>query len=308
MDTPHETLPGYARISFSANTEPGESAPTSKWATLKLKRSWWLFNELLNRVDIWNATSGFIVPIRFSSDRTAIEFLSPSGFSAPTDEWALLLGDAIHNARAALDAVVWELAHLNGARPRQPHRVGFPVTTSEEAWKKAVGPLESVPEVFLERIRSVQPWVDVPGPEADGHWLQLLSRLDNDDKHRGSVVAIPTGESIRLQGMNIRLGEATETGGFMGLSRDVLDDPPPAGEVFGRFSFGATVTDDSTIPETAQIELHAAVRFGENAVGMAGLHTTLIPYLDAMITMVESGSWPRTADIHPQQDWPHASR
>lgn len=35
----------------------------------------------------------------------------------PTDEWALQYADAIHNFRAALDGLAWEVAHLDGAKP-----------------------------------------------------------------------------------------------------------------------------------------------------------------------------------------------
>lgn len=76
--------------------------PMSQWARQKLTRSWWLFSELLGRVDAWNAAGEFTAEVHVLPDRTALEFLTPAGFRPPVSEWALLVGDAVHNARSAL--------------------------------------------------------------------------------------------------------------------------------------------------------------------------------------------------------------
>lgn len=43
----------------------------------------------------------------------------------PAEEWGLILGDLLHNARSALDTLVCQLAILNGKRPHR--RKGFPI-------------------------------------------------------------------------------------------------------------------------------------------------------------------------------------
>lgn len=121
------------------------------WSRLKLTRSWWLFSELLGRVEVWNTSGDFAADVRILEDRSALEFLTPAGFRPPIAEWGLLVGDAVHNARSELDARAWDLAHSEGATPGAPHRVMFPVTKSEREWKSTVKSLETVPEGPLER-------------------------------------------------------------------------------------------------------------------------------------------------------------
>jgi hypothetical protein len=290
---------GTMRLGFSQGPTDGRRASRSKWATLKLKRSWWLFNELINRVDIWNATSGINAPIRVSDSRTAIQFLTPAGLIVPTDEWALLLGDALHNARSALDAVIWDLAHFGGAIPRAPHLVGFPITRTEGGWAEALKNLESVPGGFLDRIRSVQPWVEPPQSEDAVHWLLLLARLDNDHKHRGAVTAVPTGESLTLEGLDVRLGQPTEEGGYLRFLHDVVGAPPSAGEPFAEFSFGAVIDSGPSVDAFGHFDLHAAVRYDRHVIPMTFLQSTLVPHLETVIGMIESGTWPQESWVTP---------
>ncbi|SDC03686.1 hypothetical protein SAMN05216418_1455 [Microbacterium enclense] len=278
----------------------------NRWAHLKLTRAWWLFSELHGRVDLWNATSAFRAPLRLAANRTTLEFLVPSQIHVPLDEWALLAGDAVHNARSALDALVWGFATANGREPGTPHRVSFPVTANRTAWRSAAKALDSVPAEVLERIEAVQPWNDnLPSDHAS--WLEVATRLDNDDKHRGAMVAMPVQESFDLDGMSVRLGEPTELGAFMHIFENGLDGSTTPGTPFARFSFGAVILEGSVLPETAVLPLAPGMTFRGSPVATMSLQQEMLSALTGICEWVETGEEPTSATILPESYDPDPS-
>jgi hypothetical protein len=99
------------------------------------------------------------------------------------EEWALILGDAIHNARSALDLLVTHLLALIGRQPNQ--RNGFRSTTPterQEAKERFEDYLKGLRSAHATGIRQLQPFRN---PTARESWLlTTLAELDNLDKHR----------------------------------------------------------------------------------------------------------------------------
>jgi hypothetical protein len=62
------------------------------------------------------------------------------------EEWALILGDAIHNARSALDLLVTQLLALNGRQPNQ--RNGFRSTNTDRAARGRRSGLRTTSKAF----------------------------------------------------------------------------------------------------------------------------------------------------------------
>lgn len=271
----------------------------NQWSRLKLTRSWWLFSELLGRVEVWNTSGDFAADVRIFEDGSALEFLTPAGFRPPIADWALLVGDAVHNARSALDALVWDLAHSEGATPGTPHRVMFPVTKSEREWKNTVRALETVPEGPLERMRLAQPWAIKPA-EPNQSWLSILSRLDNDDKHRGRVVALPMQESIGLDMNGLSLGELLPEGGYMHVSGSGLDGTEPAGTPFARFGLGARIVGDPALHRKASIQLAPAVAVFDQLIPVAVLQQEMLRFLRGLLDEVATGAELQEAWITPE--------
>src|SRR3954467_10522593 len=59
--------------------------------------------------------------------------------SVPVD-WALLLGDFLNNARAALDYLAWECVRRgSNPTPRFPMKVGFPICESKTSFETELG-------------------------------------------------------------------------------------------------------------------------------------------------------------------------
>lgn len=119
----------------------------------------------------------------------------------PPVEWSPLIGDCLNNLRSSLDHLAWGLA---GGRGRH---TAFPIFRDESGYKRLTPSrhLKYVREDAHAIIESLQPYRHVKGPNA--HFLFLLDRLTNDDKHRellGTEVGVahinidnPVGEAAR---------------------------------------------------------------------------------------------------------------
>jgi hypothetical protein len=135
----------------------------------------------------WSQSGSPHTRAEFSADRKTVLLRAALPAEPPIDDWALRYGDAVHNFRSALDGLAWEVAHLDGARPRRnaSRKLYFPMARTESRWDELVHTtLASIPNDVLERIRSVQPFM-ASDPRAFA--LPLLHELDLDDKHRAAL-------------------------------------------------------------------------------------------------------------------------
>lgn len=174
---------------------------------LKYARSVHLANELRGRIDEWSAAETLLARIHQVDEHT-IEFRMVVRREPPIEEWSLILGDALHNLRSAFDNIIWALANLDGAKPKAPTQVTFPMTRDEAEWDRRVGTLESVPSVYLERVRNLQSWVD--GVERDESMLWLLHRFDIIDKHQGLISSALRFKKLSTAGLQLNY-EPAET-------------------------------------------------------------------------------------------------
>lgn len=97
----------------------------------------------------------------------------------PPREWSPVIGDCLNNLRSSLDQIAWGLAEGRGDR-----FTAFPIFRDENDYRR-VAPerhLKQVRQDAHDIIQSFQPYLHVKGPEA--HFLSLLDRLTNEDKHR----------------------------------------------------------------------------------------------------------------------------
>lgn len=144
----------------------------------------------------------------------------------PLAEMSLLLGDAVHNMRSALDSLAWELCHLGGNKPANPNQVYFPATLTESRWREAAEHLKSMPPAFIERIRCNQPYLADPPAN---HSLAVLAKMSNQDKHRGMIAARANAKTFEAE-FEINhddLGQTTSKGTVNGF------DMQPMGDNFG---------------------------------------------------------------------------
>jgi hypothetical protein len=247
---------------------------------MKLQRGFGLLNELEARTHVWNASGTFQVPLRFSNDHTWVEFLSPEGNRPPLDEWGLLLGEALHHGRSALDAAAWELANLNGPLGN-PRAIDFPITDTEEKWESARARLNPyIADDYLDKLRAMQPWVEQADPGTI-NWLVALHELDIRDKHRGSITAIPQFQGFEAEGMMLGFADMTgEARVHLEIVPPGLSPTTPPGTVIARFGFGERFSQDSKLPQQGHFAVAAAV------VTDSGIILPIAELRDSMMTFL----------------------
>lgn len=176
---------------------------------------------------------------------------------------SLILGDFVHNLRAALDHIAWILD------PAPDRRTAWPVLVKEDAkeFKKCVGRL---PSDAQEIVKQYQPYRRADKPDKDLLWL--LHNCWIIDKHHAIPIAghriyIPTGLPPPHQEF------------FFGLLKDFK-----AGEVEVSFPF---VPDGNAMVNPT---LRGQVRFG-----LEEMSSVSIIELRSMLAIVQGEIIPRIA-------------
>lgn len=136
--------------------------------------------------DVWKASAKITADAEFEGRR--VTFRLRVSEEPPLEEWSLAFADAVHAMRSALDALTWDLSHLDGATPSNPERIFFPVSKTKSAWKQAASSLRSMPPEVLDRLEYVQPFRD-PFLKTGIILLDALHDLDIQAKHRGLLSA-----------------------------------------------------------------------------------------------------------------------
>jgi hypothetical protein len=163
---------------LSPNSEGG------RWANLKLEHGVSIAGLLANDVAKWNKLGHLTTTAQQAGPRR-FEFRLQLVEPPPVDQWSLLMADALHSFRCALDTIAWTAANLVRA-PSKPNGVYFPTARDATDWKRRWLPaLESVPDLYLERMKWVQAFSH---PESEPALLQLHD-LDIADKHKGILRA-----------------------------------------------------------------------------------------------------------------------
>lgn len=158
----------------------------SPWPDLKWARGNTHARALEASFVEWSAGASVTVEGVLREDRQGIDLVARVPRGIPTQQWALMLGDALHNLRSAFDAFAWGIAHFDGRQPSKPKAVQFPVCVDEKQWIDAtnawVGELD--PQ-FKDRIKLIQPFTFAePGVTSV---LKMIHDLDIEDKHKEFV-------------------------------------------------------------------------------------------------------------------------
>jgi hypothetical protein len=154
-----------------------------RWSNLKYSHAEEMLADLQKQIEMWNATGPVMITAVKTSPRT-IEFQQQVSSLPPIERWSLLLGDIVHNLRASLDTLAWELATLDlGRPPVKPKKIYFPTAADEHDWDTRWKPdLSDIPSALVERMRKLQGFANPSSPENP---LLELHALDIGDKHKG---------------------------------------------------------------------------------------------------------------------------
>lgn len=161
------------------------------------RAGWWLkldhgreqFGQLEREVKLWISEHQGGLPWRarpeYDSNLQCIRFFVDKVEPLPP-RWGLLLGDALHNVRCALDHMAWHLVVIGGSPPRKiedQRRVGFPIYDTASGFAKGIRTripgVSPAQQAIIERHQPHH-----RGKGAGKHPLALLQDLNNTDKHR----------------------------------------------------------------------------------------------------------------------------
>lgn len=245
-------------------------------AMAKLMRAGEHFHSLEQEVDAWNRQNLMLAPTRRNArDPHQLDVFLPSEPELPLIRWSSRFGDGVHNLRAALDLLAFEMCHLDGKAPGKPKKVSFPIAKKESGWPQETNTnLGSMPPALLDRIKEVQPW-HTSNPAA--HPLIVIQGLDNMDKHRSTVdvIALPGGLATeRLRSWPDAVGhEKAWTAPWL---RVTLDRALPS-------DFGPALWDVDAWP---------AVHFEGRMAPLADLQRWLFQQAGRIFEFITSGEWP----------------
>lgn len=161
-------------------------------ALIKLQQAARVFQSLEQEIDRWNAEHLLLAPTRSPYDGPPrLEIYRPQALDElPASAWESSFHDGVHNLRVALDTLCFELCHLEQVLQNRG-TIYFPITAHPNEWSERTKHLSTIPAPLLERIRQCQGWSRARD-DGEPDPLTLISRVDNDDKHRATGVWLDT--------------------------------------------------------------------------------------------------------------------
>lgn len=201
-------------------------------------------------------------------------------FSTPIPtEVPLLLGDAIHCLRCALDHAIWELMAIDGG-PQDRWTI-FPFGSDEPSFKNRVLLLKTPQQDSTEFLLSLEAYSDGGGKSLYG-----LHHLDNIDKH-SRIMPIALASTVQgLRAIHIPTGEVTP---IEHLSSHIT---------FEKHHRFITMLPDYQLDPSQRIELSPKMHFGNVPVFVGG------PIIATLASRRRGARSPEG----PANDGPEASR
>ena len=173
------------RHSFRGQGRKEVRAALTSSCRAKIARADEHLHALYRETDGWG--DGDPLGIVRQSNPDGSEHLFSLVFKARPDvwRWAVLLGDALHNLRCALDHIVYALAINQTGMDPPPgdSQLAFPICSSDDYFDKAVNRISVLNDSTREAIRKAQPYNRIK----PGQWfapIWWLAQLNDIDKHR----------------------------------------------------------------------------------------------------------------------------
>lgn len=228
-----------------------------------------------------------LAPTRASgTDPNGLELFMPSEPLPPVLQWSARFGDGVHNLRAALDRLAFELCHVEGQTPPKPTQIYFPIAEDQSQWSAKTRHLGTIPASLLGRLRDVQPWHNSE-PRTDP--LSLLHAIDIVDKHRTAVAlhVLPFGlhpEKLLRWPWGKDIPEA--------WSRPWME-----------ISYSEPIPDVDLSSALWDVNLIPMIYFEGRMAFMTHVQQWLFERTSDIIKFVTSGTWPEHEEAVPEPDW-----
>lgn len=244
------------------------------------------FGSLEQEILEWTERNQILAPARpVAGEVNAYELFLPDSPNVPLLEWSSRFGDGVHNLRAALDLLTFELCHIDGDTTERPNQVSFPVLDKQSGWARQTKYLSSIPASLLQRLQDVQPWHS-ENPEA--HVLTLVTALDNMDKHRSTVGMIVLPGRLDPP----RLLPLSTHGNIDALWRNP----------WLRFSLNSPLNDASW-PVLWHVDPAPMIYFENRMTFLGHLQPWLFQETKRIFQFITSGTWPVFENPYPNPVW-----
>lgn len=142
-------------------------------------------DALYRETDSWGDGDPFAVMRESNADGSVHLFRLRFKSQPDVWRWALILGDALHNLRCALDHMVYALAiaQTGKAPPEDDEKLAFPICSEPKFFQNQRWRIASLNECTQTAIEKAQPYNRAkPGRVVTPLWF--LAQLDDIDKHR----------------------------------------------------------------------------------------------------------------------------
>jgi hypothetical protein len=170
-----------------------------KGSRAKLRRGQEHVDTLRAKIRLAGRPNPNVIPLRRSYEREygAVVYRVDRVLQAG-DDWGLIVGDAVHNLRSALDHLAWSLAvqHFNGIPPTSRdivRNIQFPIVSNADAWPTHPH-RRHMSDAAAAKFEPFQPFkydhrarliiALQRGPGAVPCPLEALARISNSDKHQ----------------------------------------------------------------------------------------------------------------------------
>jgi hypothetical protein len=216
------------------------------------------------------------------------------GFSVPTFQWGLLIGDAVHNLSSALDNLAWaasadRLAQIHyratpdgeKARENNERSVHFPICVDESVWpntrQSALKYADPSLWAFFEKY---QPFTarKERGEDPRRHPFYLIRELWNWDKHRFVHTAAATASLIAVSArlLNVSPDPVEVAADVVEVFRDrPIEGKTQAGTI--RVHFPKPITGPTSLDMHVDCDFTLGILFGEaSPLPFASVNDTLV--------------------------------
>jgi hypothetical protein len=230
---------------------------------------------------------GFQVDGKPNAESTKYLFTIEGVPDYPSAEWGVVVGDAVHCLRSALDQLAYGLA----AAPSRATQ--FPVCRSRRDWvTKAPAMCWSIPPAYVAVLDAVQPYHR--GDKANVHPVAVINALSNLDKHESipATALVPANtewDVTKTDGiatwtpLHFFEGRALEPGAVIAESNIVPDnsgiEPKMNVELFTLFDIGF-----GTIKRAPSITHKPVIKTFNDLLGPFVIEDVLLAVLDAYRT------------------------
>jgi|SRR5579864_426105 len=160
-------------------------------ACSKTERAYHQLKTLEAKVGPFFADNPYPIRHEFNAECTECRFYISVTKPLPQREWGLIIGDCIHNARSALDHLIWELSEIFSGPAPTDTDTQFPIYDAPHPTMpfslRAERRIKRLPVYAQALVEQLQPY---RAPNIMEHPLWLCRHLDDIDKHKLIPVVI----------------------------------------------------------------------------------------------------------------------